>query len=458
MGSSRLKPLDAAYLFESRLGPHLDRVGFWVFDNRTHTLPTRAAIDAHLRDRAPFIATLNRRIVEIPAHLDYPYWVVGGPLGEQVRHHDPAGLDWDAFSEVVADLAATEMDPRTHAWRIHVFHGVRGVPGTLGPATIIVLQGSHALVAGPSIAAVAFALFGDPHEPLQVPGIEPAGERVDRYRVAWRGLISAPLALVRYLRLMRDELRRARTDAPPGPAAEGRTATVLNRTAGRRRVARVLLLDVATLKRKDLSLTTVLLTAVSVALQQYLDECHGGCPGDLATVVTIALKTAPETLGVNRLAGAVVDLHPTIDDLPTRAAAIGTSLKEARTRHSDDRSADSIRIVNALPSVLYPLVSRSARRHARAARSRGTVRAHTLVSSIDVGGPVALELLGAPLVFSAAYPPLTAEVGLTHCLIGAGDRSSLAVLASPDTVPEIDRYTALLESALSTVSEGLAPR
>ncbi|MDV2478273.1 hypothetical protein F8M49_27880 [Rhodococcus zopfii] len=215
----------------------------------------------------------------MPWHLDYPYWVEGGPLTEQLAHDDRIGLDWIDFLDVVGDLAAMQMDPCTHAWRIHVFYEVRNVPGTSGSATIVILQGSHALVAGPSIAVVAWALFGDPQEPLTVPGIEPAGERVNRFLAAARGVVRTPPAIARYMLMVRRALRDAARD-PQTPAVQvaDRTATVLNREAGARRTARVLRLDVDALKRKDLTLTAVLLTAVSRALQDYLDACDGGAP------------------------------------------------------------------------------------------------------------------------------------------------------------------------------------
>ncbi|MFZ2526570.1 MAG: wax ester/triacylglycerol synthase domain-containing protein [Rhodococcus sp. (in: high G+C Gram-positive bacteria)] len=456
MAHAQLKPLDAAYLFESRRGPHLDRVGFWVFDTGSGTPPTRTQVAAHLRDRSKFIETLNRRIVDVPFNLDYPYWVVGGPLAEQVSHDDRVGLEWNDFLATIGDLAAMQMDPATHAWRIHVFYQVRNAPGTTGPATIVVLQGSHALVGGPSIAAVAFALFGDPKEPLTVPGIEPAGTQVNRFVAAVRGAARTPSAIVRYLRMVRSAQRDAARDQQT-PVVR-RTATIVNSGAGNRRTARVLRLDVDSLKRKDLTLTAVLLTVVSRALQDFLDECDGGHPGDLAAMVTIALTAAPESLGVNRIGGAVVDLHPSIGNLAERAAAIQESLNQGIERGSGERAVENLKLANAIPSVMYPLVSNQIRKKAGAARSRGEVHLHTVVSSINFGGPMPLELLGSPLAFSAAYPPLTAEAGLTHGLIGAGPQSSLSILAAPATVPDIDRYVRCLEAALAEIAAELPPR
>ncbi|MDV2478274.1 DUF1298 domain-containing protein [Rhodococcus zopfii] len=175
-------------------------------------------------------------------------------------------------------------------------------------------------------------------------------------------------------------------------------------------------------------------------------------------MVTIALTAAPESLGVNRLGGAVVDLHPWVGNLAERAAAVQASLKRETERGSSERAVENIRLANAIPSVLYPLVSTQGRRRAATARSRGAMRLHTVVTSINFGGPMQLKLLGAPLAFSAAYPPLTAEAGLTHCLIGAGPQSSLSILASPATVPDIDLYVRCLESALAEIVAELVPR
>ncbi|MFD0454400.1 hypothetical protein ACFQZK_29985 [Rhodococcus aetherivorans] len=145
-------------------------------------------------------------------------------------------------------------------------------------------------------------------------------------------------------------------------------------------------MDVDTLKRKNLTLTGVLLTGISHALQRYLDEEAGGCPPDLAALVTIAMTAAPTDLGVNRLAGAVVDLHPEIESLPVRAATVQASLERERRINSNEVAVERIRLVNQLPSVLYPWLSRQGRRRGRAAKARGIARLHTVVSSINFGG------------------------------------------------------------------------
>ncbi|MGI1846348.1 wax ester/triacylglycerol synthase domain-containing protein [Rhodococcus sp. SJ] len=462
MFPTQLKPLDAAYYFESELQPHLDRVGCWVFESDPERVPSPAEVTAYLRRRTPFLATLDRRIVRVPAYLDYPFWVTDhAPIEQRLVHRDH-GLDWSEFLTAIGELAATAMDARSHAWRVHVFYGVRRVPGVEAAATIVVLQGSHALLAGPSIAAVASVLFGDPHEPVTVPGLGPAAERVNRFAAAARGLARTPAGLVRYAVALRAAVRAVKERQAEGSAelapSRERALTPLNGRCGDRRTARVVRLDVDALKRKNLTLTSVLLTGISLALQRYLDEDGGGCPPDLAALVTIAMTAAPTDLGVNRLAGAVVDLHPEIESLPARAATVQASLERERRINSNDAAVERIRLVNQLPSVLYPWLSRQGRRRGRAAQAHGIARLHTVVSSINFGGAAPWSLAGAPLAFAAAFPPLTFEAGLTHCFIGAGHQSTLSILTSPDVMPRADRYVLLLEDAFAEITGSLVPR
>lgn len=453
--TSQARPVDAAYVLEADRGHHLDTLFFWVFDSGSGTPPTPAEITEHFRRRAPFYAPMSRRFVGVPGHLDHAYWVADDqPVEQRVVHDQRTGLDWPALIDALEQLAATSLDVRATAWRIDVFHGVRNIPGTTAPGTVVVFRGNHALITGPILDPLSEALFGDGIEPVHFPGLGPVVPRVNRVLAAARGIARAPRATVHYLRTMRAALRdaeRALAGAAPGSAPPASlTATTLNRDPGDRRTLLVLRLGRAGQLPKGFTVTALALTAVSVALERYLTSVAGQCPPDLTAFVTIALGAEAEALGINSIDWTDVALHPGIDSIRGRAAAVLASLVERREASSLRHLTDT----NAIPSFLLPAELAANRRRLRA---RTGPRMHTMLTSIRIGNDGPWALAGRPMLFGTLCPPLTPEATVTHGLIGLGDDLTLTVLTSPEIMPDPQRYAALLEAAFEEVAAALRP-
>ena len=93
----------------------------------------------------------------------------------------------------------------------------------------------------------------------------------------------------------------------------------------------------------------------------------------------------------------------------------------------------------------------------RLLRARTSPRTHTALTSIRITGTTEWTLAGRPLLFGAGCPPLTSEVSVIHGLFGLGDDLTLAVITSPDVMPDTQRYATLLTEALAEVTAALRP-
>lgn len=448
--AAQVRPIDATHVLEADHGHHLDTLFFWVFDSGTGTPPTAAEITEHFRGRARFWAPMNRRFVGVPGHLDHAYWVADDrPVEDRVVHDRRTGLDWPALIRVLEHLAAAPLDVRTTAWRIDVFHGVRNVPGTTTPGTVVVLRGNHSLITGPILNPLSEALFGDGPEPVQFPGLGPAVPRVNRALAAARGIARAPRATVHYLRTMRAALRDARAGAAQGSAPPASlTRTVLNAEPGDRRTLLLLRLGRVGSRPKGLTVTALALTAMSVALERYLTDVAGHCPPDLTAYVTIAFGAEAQAVGINSIDWADVALHPGVDSIRERAAAVQATLVERRNTASLRHLTDT----NAIPSFLLPVELAA---HRRRVDARPGPRMHTMLTSIRIGGADPWALAGRPMLFGTLCPPLTSEATVTHGLIGLGDDLTLTVLTSPEIIRDPGRYAAHLETAFEEVAAAL---
>ncbi|MEV6136548.1 WS/DGAT domain-containing protein [Nocardia sp. NPDC051990] len=109
--------------------------------------------------RSADIADLSVRLRALPGDLDYPAWVRCEFRAEQFVEHFLPEPNWPGVCTVLGKLLGTGVDAAVRPWRLHVFRGVDGAPGGSGPATVVVLQMSHALADGRRGAEIARALF-----------------------------------------------------------------------------------------------------------------------------------------------------------------------------------------------------------------------------------------------------------------------------------------------------------
>ncbi len=204
------------------------------------------------------------------------------------------------------------------------------------------------------------------------------------------------------------------------------------------------------------TVTVLGLTAVSLALERYHAERNEPGPAAAArAAVPVALGRDAAALGVNRIAGALIDLHFDIPDAEERMAAIAEDLAHERTRA-------------ASPAVVAGLV-RNGREaspfHRRALRilddalAEGAVpRVGTVVSSVNCGADVSWSLPWGEFRFTAGIQALARGAEFLHTFVRAGDAFAVTVMGrlhagEPDGASRVDRYVELLRECFVEVAE-----
>src|SRR5690606_9403428 len=137
-----------------------------------------------------------------------------------------------------------------------------------------------------------------------------------------------------------------------GPSTPPRSRTGFNRRVGPERAMRTFPLRLQDVRIPGVTVTAVGLTAISRAMQRYLDERGETCPDDLAAYVTIAVPEAT-VMGVNRVGADVVDLSPALPDLAGRTEAVDATLRVRRRSASSRRELNRLELVDRLPSRVY---------------------------------------------------------------------------------------------------------
>ena len=430
----RLDIKDAIYHFARDRGDSRDQFSLTAFDSVDRAAPSFDEIVAHMEARAPLVPRLGLRLREAPLNLDYPRWVSDtSPLAERMSDHDLGGASWAEFEALMGDLLRTRLDLREHSWHLHVVRGIGSAPLMQGAVTVVILQVGHALTDGLGVSKMVRALF----EPLSAAGTAASSktepERGNPVAGVLGAVVRAPVDLVR----SRWEARRAiraYQGTPPGPPSVA--ATSLNSAVGPYRVVRIVPMQMTEVRAGAASVTEAVITdfvGPGLALEP-LSETGG----TVAAFVPMALPRDVEWPAANRAVVGTVDLHVGEPDLEKRAELISASLAVERARVT---AAPLLRVARADERVPAPIVRFvQGRRFRKHDRSPARVGAQTTVVSVD-RGRADLELCGAVARFSAGFGFLEDGQCLNHGFFGLGNMVTIAMVACPDAVPDLDAYT-----------------
>ncbi len=413
MATHRMTAVDAQFHWMSAKIPN-DQFLLYAFAGQPAHFAQ--AVDG-LRRRARESPELAMR-VDDTSMWNYPKWVPAAVTDAHIAVHDLDDDSWNGCLDAVARLADQQLNLRETPWRLHLFAGVRGIPTSSGPGTVAVMQVGHALADGARAAALAGWLFGRAAPVRPVVPLAPGC-------LLWRAAEAA-----RTHRSIVDDTRAGRLSPPVG----SRPLLATNaRPAGARRV-RTLMRHRSALRGP--TVTVALLTAVSTALSEFLEQ-----PCDSLGAEVPMAKPGPR-LAHNHFANVVVGLYPAlgIDDRMRRIAA-DLAAGRRRAEHPAARSAD--RAFAAVPAPLLRWGVAQFDADARPVRVAG----NTVISSVDRGA-ADLRFGDTPVLLTAGYPGLSPAMGLTHGLHGIGDTLAISVHAAESAIGDIDGYLRRLDAAL----------
>lgn len=443
VGSARLSTVDAINFAGSEPDAGTDWFLVWTFGGSAQVVADD--VEAHFRSRAQAIDALFRTVADVPGNLDRPYWVRDGASIDSHLTVSTAAWTWADVVASVAGLAERPLDARVSAWHLHVHCRVVDARDT----AVVVLQVSHALLAGPSTAALTQALFGQSAPPLHVPGLDHTRSRPRPIVSAAVGVARFPAAVVRSQILAR---KAAKLAQPTTSTPADRIASVLNVAPGAERCVRVLRPDIAAFRRAPETITVLATTALSIALERYLTEVGADCPPRLATLLTVAVDD--DSLGVNRVVAASVDLHTDVPDWGERVRAIAADSTRARTEITAPATLTAL-AAQARAPFLFMLNGFRAMQRNIAADPVTTAAGSVTLTSVNAGSADGCELAGRALRSVALLASVPPTGGIVHSIVGCGDALTVSFITSPAVVPDPDRYADILETAFTELAQHL---
>ncbi len=424
----RLHPTDAQTYWMSSKIPN-DQFLLYCFD-------TSAAANSpieQLVSSARSIPDLRLRFIDTFGYPRTAPMTVG--LHHVIAHTLPEST-WTACLEAVAELFGHPVDARETPWRLHLFDSVAGAPRCEGPALVAVLQISHALGDGRIVSALARQLFGD--YAASAPLSNPRG----RFR---------PIRLIAQSRSAQALERTLVADTAAGlvpPQSPGRTKVRVNVAPSGKTSIRTIVRGREELSGPGITVTVGAISAVSIALSNYLRRCGDDIPDRLGAEIT--LGKSGERRARNHFRNAGIDLYPNIADPLERAKHIAGALRDRRARADHPAMAAQALATELVPAVLL----RWGIRQFDHTAVPEAVTGNTVVSSVDRGS-ADLTLGEGPIRFSAGFPALSPVMSLTHGVHGIGDTVTISVTSSASAVPDPDVYAGLMHDAVDEMAEAL---
>ena len=472
----QLGTLDAAFinLEQPNTPQHIGAVAFYDPSTAPDGFVRFKQVILNFEQRFSRMPLFRTRLVEVPAGLDNPYWVLDENFDVEfhMRHIAlPQPGDWRQLCIQVARLHSRPLDMRRPLWEAYIIEGLDNIPDLPKGSFAIYTKMHHSLVDGAGGQSFMSAIHD--LEPEPKPGPVPASQEallVDRDPSALelltraainqsrsgfslaRGSFHVAKDLVKMgVGVLREQIPRPDIKAPK---------TRFNQPVGPHRVFDATDFDLEQFKAiKDASgvkINDVALAVVAGGMRKYLQSKDELPDESLTATMPLNMRTRRDQSNDNNQVGsAFCELHTNIADPVERLHAIHRSTLEAKEFGENTPLTDTLKLAGAFP----PWLTKAAARIYSENEVTKSMPLNISTVVTNVAGPnFSLYCAGARLVRYYGLGVLTPGVGLFHALFSSGGVITLSVLAERDQLPDPGFYRECLEASFQELKRRVLGR
>ncbi len=438
----QLTTVDAANLYMETSTSYWHVATLVIFDGTTSDGATVERMKERYRERLPLLAPMRRKLVDVPLHLDYPYWADDPDLDldQHIRQISlPPPADDEQLAELVAELTAHPLDRSRPLWELYVIDGLPD--GRIAHLTLI----HHATADGVAFVRLLMNLLDHDadggHEPIPEPTTVIAPSRAQMLGHALTTIATQPLRqgrvaakLLSALPRMAGTLQHASLrEAPPTP---------FNAKIGPHRAVAftsIPLDDVRAVKNAvGVTLNDVVLGTCAGAVLAYLERIESLPEESLRAMIPVSVRTDedPDAYG-NQVSATITSLHTDVDDPIERLRLISESMaiaKQTATAIPGD-------VLGDLEALVPSLIAESA------VRLVGHVRPFNVVVSNVPGPQIPLYADGAEMLHYYPFAPVVDGLGLNISLFSYAGRIEFGLNACRELVPDVGDLCAMLHDS-----------
>jgi WS/DGAT/MGAT family acyltransferase len=447
-----LSGLDAAFLYmETPTSPmHIGSLA--VLEGSLQFEDFRELLQARLH----LVKSFRQRLVEVPFHLDRPYWADDPHFNiDWHLHHTalPRPGGWRQLRKLCSRIFSQPLDRTRPLWEIVFVEGLDAVPQVPPGSVALISKVHHCAVDGVSGADIMGALFDLSPEPRDVPA--PPSEATPPLPGDVELLARTSLELVRRpLRVvgLAKDLAKATVKTGVVSQAKGMGAptmpfqaprTPLNGSVSSNRVWNTALLQLDRIKRlkkiMNCTVNDVVLAICAGALRRYLQGRDALPDKPLVTMCPISVR-AEEQRGAmgNQVSAMFVQLATNIEDPIERLRQLQKNTTQGKTyQHAIGANA----LMETSELIPFGLAGRAARMYAR---SELAPKHRPIINCVitNVPGPqVPLYLGGHRLLANMGMAPIIDGMGLIITVFSYNGVVSLSSISCPQMMPDIDVFT-----------------
>ncbi len=419
------------------------------------TIDHTAAVD-WLRGRLDVSDLFTSKLMRLPGDVGLPYWVPD-PAFDPAAHVRFHGVtDWSAARDLVADIAATPLDPSRPLWLMHVITDIPDAPDQTGLSTLVALHYHHAAFDGMLFSTLTATMFSDLEitDEVRAAGRIVGGAEKTRAAVARRELVGLPGHFWRFARVCGTTIRRTREKAKTSEPGIRRSWPVIRFNAPFRgpRIADGVMLDlqeVLELRSRvpGATLNDLMLSVIGEATNRYLTQAGERPESSMSALVPMSTRAMRESASANQFVPMVVDLQTAESDLTTRVRLISAETSREKKRIAEEATRADIAVVDAMPAPLLRLLGVLSRRQSKSA---STAPAFNIVVTNVNGVQMRRKIFGLEVVGGFGVQTVASGSTLAHVMTNRADKLAVSITADRASLPDITEYCRIIEQSFKT--------
>jgi diacylglycerol O-acyltransferase len=443
----QLSAMDASFLYIESPSMLQHVLGVMLFDAKgSEGRFTPERFRKSLEDRLHLMPAFNRRLAEVPLHLDHPYWVHDHELDLDQHLHTvqcPAPYDLKAIGKLVGEIGSTQLPRDRPMWELWLVEGmasgqvamiskmhhstIYGSAGADMMATLLDLSPEERVVEAPADTALESA-------PSSLKLLAKAGINTTRTpQRAAQMLVSG----ARQMRQMGGLVASSVTSKAPVTLPFSAPKSLVNgRLTSSREAAfsKVPFADIKTIKdHYGTKVNDVVLAAVTASLRDYFVKRDDVPSKPLVASCPMNLG-AGDVAGTNKLSAMMVPLPTATADPVAQLKEVAASTQAAKG-FTDALGPESVgEIAELVPALI---VKAGGRLYDTLGLSRLHPPLQSLVVSNMPGPPIPLYCAGARV--DAVFPlgPLLPGAGLNITVLSNMGDLDVGIICCPDLVPDV---------------------
>lgn len=462
----QLSGLDSLYLYTESSRAPLEVSTLWIYDpstapNGSVKFEDIVAAFEHSLDRSK---VFRRKLVEVPLHLDHPYWVNDDnfDLGYHIRHIAlPKPGNWQQLMAQVARLQSSPLDKSRPLWEVYVIERLDRIEGIKRGSFAVFMKMHHATIDGATGRDIAAAIHGldakhhsqatwepeDPPRPLSLVAKSPANN-LKKSKNLLKGLVAAAPG---FIKAKRESGAENKLKAPATLFNSGRVSS--------QRLVDGRLFDLAEVKRiraavPGTTVNDVVFAVIGGAMRKYL-QAKGALPEEsMIAACPIDARTDEDQHLDTMVSMMQASLCTDIDDPVQRLRGIHQSTTQAKA-HTE---AIGLKTMTEIPMNLpAPLAKKLFPAALELAARAGTVQYNTMITNV-AGIQKPMYLCGARMVCMLGMGPVTDQMGLFHAVFSYHGGISITATACKEMIPDIEFYSDCIGTAYQELKDSALPR